>query len=114
MDKNTLVKQLRNVFEKIDREGTAIESVYLIPPQLIFKAKSFIIVVSSPSFANLSIGEQVKKARELVTSKVDPETRKHINMIWPFASSTEAMNRIEQEIGDETYLITPVIEPAHA
>ncbi|MBD2756400.1 hypothetical protein [Spirosoma validum] len=114
MDKASLVKQLRNVFEEIDREGTPIESVYLIPPQLIFKAQSFIVVVSSPTFKNLSIGEQVKKVRELVTPKVDPEIRRHINMIWAFGSPIEAMNRIEQEIGDETYLITPIIEPAHA
>ena len=114
MDKDTLVKRIRQVFNEIDQEGTIIESVHLIPPQLIFKAKSFVVVVGSPSFKSLSVMERIKRMRELVTSKVDLETRKHINMIWPFASSTEAMNRIEQEIGDETYLITPVIEPAHA
>ncbi len=114
MDKDTLVKQLRKVFEEIDREGTTIESVHLIPPQLIFKAQSFIVVVGSPLFKNLSVGEQVKKARELITPKLDSETRSHVNMIWAFGSTTEAMNRIEQEVGDETYLITPIIEPAHA
>ena len=114
MDKNTLVKRLRKVFEEIDREGTSIESVHLIPPQLLFKAQSFIVVVGSPSFKNLSIVDQVRRMRELVTPKLDPETRKHINMIWVFDSLAEAMNRIEQEIGDETYLITPVLEPAHA
>ena len=114
MDKESLVKQLREIFEEIDREGTPIESVHLIPPQLIFKAQSFILVVGSPLFKNLSIGEQVRRVRELVTPKLDPETRKHINMIWGFGSPIEAMNRIEQEVGDETYLITSIIEPAHA
>ena len=114
MDKDTLVKRIRQIFEEIDQEGTVIESVHLIPPQLLFKAKSFVVVVGSPSLKSLSVMERIKRMRELVTPKLDSETRKHINMVWSFGSSTEAMNRIEQEIGDETYLITPVIEPAHA
>lgn len=114
MDKDTLVKRIRQVFKEIDQEGTVIESVHLIPPQLLFKDKSFVVVVGSPSLKSLSMMEQIKRMRELVMPKLDPETRGHINMIWPFASLTEAMERIEQEVGDETYLITPVIEPAHA
>lgn len=114
MDKDVLVKRLRQAFAELEQEGFVAQSVHLIPPQLLFKAKSFILVVSSSAFERLTVLEKTRKLRELVTAKLDDDTRQHINMMWAFDSAAEAMERIDLEVGDETYLITPVLEPAHA
>ena len=112
MDKSALVAELKGAFDHIDKEGTHVEGVWLIPAHTIFRNDAYVVVVATPDLAMVGTRTKIEAISQKLDHLLSGNAVRQVQQVWVFDDPEQARKRIESE--DVAEFVIPIVEPAHA